>query len=96
MGTQPVKGTLLDSVATQILAANDGARGYFGRDQLHVYNTGTVNSMNVAIGAVATTADIYIPPLDCFILKTEGRQPLPADYVSAISTGGTNYVIWSG
>jgi hypothetical protein len=96
MATQPVEGSLSAGVAATILPANDGVRGWLGRDQLHVYNTGQTNPMNVAIGQTATSADIYIAPYDCLVLRIEGGQPLPADYISAISAGGTTYTVWSG
>jgi hypothetical protein len=102
MGSQPVEGSLVGGVAATILPANDGVRGWLGRDQLHVYNTGAVNPMNIAFGQTATSADILIQPMDCFVLKAEGigggggSGLVPADFVSAISAGGTTYVVWSG
>ena len=103
MGSQPTNGTLSAGVAATILAANDNpARTWLGRDQLIVWNSGPTNPMNVAIGQTATSADILIQPLDCFILKAEGigggggSGLVPADYISAYSAGGTTYVVWSG
>jgi hypothetical protein len=54
--------------------------------------------MNVAIGQTAGAGSIYIAPFDCLILRAEGGPGglVPADYVSAYSALGTNFVIWSG
>jgi hypothetical protein len=97
MGSPVLSGTLAAAVAATIVPANDAPAGWLGRQMLYILNTGLTNPMNVAIGADATTADIYLAPGgDALVLSRESGALAPAAAVSAISTNGTTMCAYTG
>ena len=78
--------------STAIAGANDVA-GIEGRHYLLIQNTGTSNSMNVAVGSsnAAGANDLYLGPGASWVMTMQGTKMVPGGDVAAISASGTTY-----
>lgn len=80
------------ATSSQVVGTND-LNGIEGRHYFLIQNTGTTNSMQVAIGSNnnATSKDMNLSPGSSWIMTMQGLKMVPGGDVAVISAGGTTF-----